>query len=118
MSTHGRWLLLQFPYYEIKDRFYMYTVGSMCYGIYFIVSFPMYYRYVQANVYAVALYNAHCTVPLSFRGSSVDEYARWSWSRAAIDSLGACMLVTIMLDLWRLTVGGVLPDIPSCVPYM
>lgn len=34
----------QFPYYVIKDRFYMYTVGSMCYGIYFIVSFPMYYR--------------------------------------------------------------------------
>lgn len=51
MSTHGRWLLLQFPYYEIKDRFYMYTVGSMCYGIYFIVSFPMYYRYVHGLAY-------------------------------------------------------------------
>lgn len=49
----------------------------------------------------------------------LDEGAeRWTWSQTAIDSLGSCMLVTIMLDLWRLTVGGVLPNVPECVPYM
>ena len=83
----------QFPYYTIKDRFYMYTIGSVCYGIYFVVSFPMYYR--------------------------LDEHGpKWTCSKTAIDSLGSCMLVTIMLDLWRLTVGGVLPNVPNCVPYM
>ena len=29
-----------FPYYEIKDREYMYTIGCVCYGLYFIVAFP------------------------------------------------------------------------------
>jgi len=33
-----------FPYYHIADRTYMYTVGSIVYGIYFVVSFPMYQR--------------------------------------------------------------------------
>jgi len=42
----GDYVGCQFPYYTIKDRFYMYSIGSICYGIYFIVSFPMYYRCV------------------------------------------------------------------------
>ncbi len=36
----------QFPYYTHKNKEYMYTVGSACYAIYFVVSFPMYYRCV------------------------------------------------------------------------
>ena len=48
----------------------------------------------------------------------VDETERWTVSRAAIDSLAACMIVTIVLDLWRLAVGGVVPNTPNCVPYM
>ena len=43
--------LSQFPYYTIRDRFYMYTVGSVCYGIYFIVSFPMFYRYYTGRLW-------------------------------------------------------------------
>jgi hypothetical protein len=34
----------QFPYYTFKNKEYMYKVGSACYGIYFIVTFPMYFR--------------------------------------------------------------------------
>ena len=33
---------------------------------------------------------------------------KWSLARTAIDSFGACMIVTMLLDFWRLVVGGVL----------
>jgi hypothetical protein len=33
-----------FPYYAIKDRVHLYTVGSVVYGLYFVVSFPMFAR--------------------------------------------------------------------------
>jgi len=32
-----------FPYYSFENRFMAYTAGSAFYGIYFIVSFPMFY---------------------------------------------------------------------------
>merc|ERR1711862_674735 len=32
-----------FPYYSFEDRNMAYTAGSAFYGIYFIVSFPMFY---------------------------------------------------------------------------
>ncbi|KAK4408264.1 Cycloeucalenol cycloisomerase [Sesamum angolense] len=66
-----------FPYYEFVDRASMYKVGSLFYAIYFLVSFPMFMR--------------------------IDEKPgdRWNLPRVAIDALGAAMLVTIILDLWR-----------------
>ncbi len=58
----------------------MYTVGSLFYAIYFFVSFPAFYF--------------------------MDESLRkWSLARAASDALAAGMLVTILLDFWRLGVG-------------
>lgn len=58
----------------------MYTVGSLFYAIYFFVSFPAFFI--------------------------MDESLRkWSLARAASDSLAAGMLVTILLDFWRLAVG-------------
>jgi cycloeucalenol cycloisomerase len=71
------------PYYTHKDKFLMYTVGSVFYGIYFIVSFPMFYR--------------------------LDEKAgeKWEVGRAAVDGLGAAMLVFILLDLWRLALPSI-----------
>ena len=64
-----------------KDR--MYTVGSLFYAIYFFVSFPMFFR--------------------------MDELPskKWSASEAALDSLAAGMLVTILLDLWRISFGSI-----------
>lgn len=75
---------MQFPYYTFVDRDRMYSVGSLFYAIYFFVSFPMFYR--------------------------MDEYVKqrkWTVSEAAIDSLAASMLVTILLDLWRISVGSI-----------
>mmetsp|Transcript_26971 Transcript_26971/g.46495 ORF Transcript_26971/g.46495 Transcript_26971/m.46495 type:complete len:279 (+) Transcript_26971:62-898(+) len=84
----------QFPYYTFKDRSRMYTVGSIVYGIYFIVSFPMFYR--------------------------LDEEVgdNWSLSKTALDSFACCMIVTCLLDFWRLVIGGIVDDVPRCVPWM
>ncbi|ONI08006.1 hypothetical protein PRUPE_5G152900 [Prunus persica] len=74
-----------FPYYQFVDRASMYTVGSLFYAIYFIVSFPMFLR--------------------------IDEKPGnpWDLPRVAIDALGAAMLVTIILDLWRIFLGPIVP---------
>ncbi|KAJ6676513.1 CYCLOEUCALENOL CYCLOISOMERASE [Salix viminalis] len=74
-----------FPYYEFVDRASMYKVGSLFYAIYFFVSFPMFLR--------------------------IDEKPGdlWELPRVAVDSLGAAMLVTIILDLWRIFLGPIVP---------
>ncbi|KAJ0973059.1 hypothetical protein J5N97_021018 [Dioscorea zingiberensis] len=74
-----------FPYYDFVDRASMYKVGCLFYAIYFIVSFPMFLR--------------------------VDEKisAPWDLPRVAVDALGAAMLVTIILDLWRIFLGPIIP---------
>ncbi|GMN56650.1 hypothetical protein TIFTF001_025760 [Ficus carica] len=74
-----------FPYYEFVDRAIMYKVGSLFYAIYFIVSFPMFLRIDEK------------------RGNP------WDLPRVAVDALGAAMLVTIILDLWRIFLGPIVP---------
>ncbi|KAG2676159.1 hypothetical protein I3760_12G040000 [Carya illinoinensis] len=83
--TFPSWKMNDFPYYEFVDRSSMYKVGSLFYAIYFIVSFPMFLR--------------------------IDEKPGdpWDLPRVAVDALGAAMLVTIILDLWRLFLGPIVP---------
>ena len=59
----------------------MYSVGSLFYAIYFFVSFP------------------------AFFAMDEQRQARWTLVGAARDALASGMLVTILLDLWRLTLG-------------
>ena len=73
------WTISNVPFYRHSDKFRMYTVGSVVYGIYFIVSFPMYYRLAESRPVKAAA--------------------------AALDALAAGMLVTILLDLYRLAIG-------------
>ncbi len=76
-----------FPYYDIPDRHAMYVYGSMFYGIYFIVSFPMFAR--------------------------LDETANaWNLSETFVDSMACCMIVTQLLDFWRIGIGHV-TDAPA-----
>jgi len=71
------------PYYVIQDRSKMYLIGSAFYGIYFYISFPMFFR--------------------------MDEHGKlWTLSKTIFDALAAAMLVTIFLDIWRLCIGGVI----------
>ncbi|XP_068653084.1 cycloeucalenol cycloisomerase isoform X2 [Aristolochia californica] len=85
--------IANFPYYQFVDRASMYTVGSLFYAIYFFVSFPMFLR--------------------------IDEKPGdpWDIPRVAIDALGAAMLVTIVLDLWRIFLGPIvsLTDTKQCI---
>jgi cycloeucalenol cycloisomerase len=76
-----------FPYYDFEDRDMAYTVGSAFYGIYFIVSFPVYF----------ALDEATWRSPLAAGPSLVE---------VALSSLGSGMAVLLMLDLVRLGVVG------------
>ena len=65
----------------------MYSVGSFFYAIYFFVSFPMFLQ--------------------------LDEDARRRstvWD-AAKEALAASMAVTILLDLWRISLGPIV-DLP------
>nr|WEU38169.1 cyclopropylsterol isomerase [Paris polyphylla] len=82
-----------FPYYDFIDRAAMYKTGSLFYAMYFIVSFPMFLR--------------------------IDEKAgdRWELSRVVVDALGAAMLVTVILDLWRLFLGPIvsISDSKRCI---
>ncbi|KAF3498183.1 hypothetical protein DY000_02057058 [Brassica cretica] len=72
--------IVNFPYYEFVDRNAMYRVGCLFYALYFIVSFPMFFR--------------------------MDEKSsdKWNLSRVAIDALGASMLVERWLfrPIWGL----------------
>jgi cycloeucalenol cycloisomerase len=85
-----------FPYYQFLDRTKMYSIGSLFYAIYFFVSFPLFYRMDEST-----------------RPST--HYSIW---RTVIDSLGGCMLVTLLLDFWRITYGSVTEsDSISALPW-
>jgi hypothetical protein len=83
-GSHPWDVVLQYPYYEHKDKTRMYTVGSLFYAIYFWISFPTFFI-MDENVRA----------------------KKWPLWRAAWDALAAAMLVTVMLDLWRLAIGPI-----------
>jgi len=79
-----------FPYYDIPDRRAMYVWGSLFYGLYFVVSYPMFYQ--------------------------LDEHSnRWSLWRTVVEAMGCCMLITLLLDGWRLGIGKV-TDKPAANP--
>lgn len=85
-----------FPYYQFLDRTKMYSIGSLFYAIYFFISFPLFYRMDEST-----------------RPST--HYSIW---RTVIDSLGGCMLVTLLLDFWRITYGSVTEsDSISALPW-
>lgn len=62
----------------------------------------------------------HCPDSLPLFGfCRIDEKPgdRWDLPRVAIDALGAAMLVTIILDLWRIFLGPIIPvaDTKQCL---
>lgn len=138
LIIHMGWYLIismfkhvQFPYYDFVDREAMYKVGCLFYAIYFIVSFPMFLRLVSTEAYNIISYfmvqiqwykyfsfSSSPLLPLllnilllSFYYFRIDEKLgdKWDLARVAIDALGAAMLVTIILDLWRIFLGPIVP---------
>ena len=76
---------------SFEDRGMAYTVGSAFYGIYFLVSFPAFFRLDEFPEGCLSLY------------------------QTVMDSLGAGMLILIMLDMVRLGLG--IPLTISGVPF-
>lgn len=91
------WTIASVPFYSHRDKWAMYTVGSVFYGIYFYVSFPMFYRIMEEDAAGVK----------QQRPRNTTARVPWTAAQAALDALAASMLVTIVLDLWRLVVGSV-----------
>jgi len=82
-----------FPYYDFADRVMAYSLGSAFYGIYFIVSFPMFYRIDEV------------------KPSVVPAPPTYTFYQTAMEGLGASMLVLCLLDACRLLAG-----IPLTIP--
>jgi cycloeucalenol cycloisomerase len=95
-----------FPYYSFENRHFAYTIGSAFYAIYFVVSFPMFLRIDEEGGSS----RSRCPPPHAARAPS-HSGSKWPLSRVAIDALASAMLVTIMLDTWRLVATGA-PGLP------
>ncbi len=80
-----------FPYYSFKDRYMAYTLGSAFYGIYFIVSFPVFYRLDE-----------HLVGAPGKKGSTGAPYSLY---QTVMESFGASMLVLCLLDFCRIYCG-------------
>ncbi|KAF6004154.1 Cpi1p [Cyanidiococcus yangmingshanensis] len=89
-----------FPHYRFRDWHRMVLFGSAFYGLYFIVSFPMYYRLDEVDEMT--------RVPLKRDEKRLLSAAsRWTLGQVILDALAAAMIVTILLDIWRLAIGGI-----------
>lgn len=85
------WTISSFPYYTYPDFHAMMTVGSVFYSLFFIVTFPMFFRLDE------------------------DPHTPWSLERVVVNALAAMMLVLLFADWWRLFVGGVHSDTPQSI---
>lgn len=79
-----------FPLYTYKERDAFLLIGSVVYGLYFVVGFPMFFsldeRYTQSGTIAPA---------------------RVSLKYTAMNAFAATAIVTLLLDLWRLFLGSI-----------
>lgn len=78
-----------FPYYSFKDRYMAYTLGSAFYGIYFIVSYPVFYKLDEKFI---------------SEDNKIIRYPK-SLYDTVLEAMGAGMVVLILLDLCRLMLG-------------
>lgn len=83
MAFAETFTIQNFPYYYIPDRWAMYVYGCVFYSLYFIVSFPLFYRMDE------------------------DKHTCWSMERAFIEGCANSMLITQALDFWRLFIGPI-----------
>ena len=74
------WTISSFPYYTYPDLYSMMTTGSVFYSLFFVVTFPMFFR--------------------------LDEDSCWSLSRVVLEALAAMMMVLVCADWWRLLVNN------------
>jgi len=85
-----------FPYYSFEDRDKAYTVGSAFYGIYFLVSFPMFF-FFDEDVDVV-----DWQAEAKAGGGEKNGRVVMLWD-TVVSSCGAGMMILCLLDFVRLT---------------
>jgi len=101
--------IAHFPHYRFRDRSRMYSVGSLFYALYFFVSFPWFFAMDEDEDEGEGEDEGEEGAGGDETKKQEKENERWSLGRAATDALAAGMLVTILLDAWRLLFGGIVP---------
>lgn len=79
-----------FPLYTYKERDAFLSIGSIVYGLYFVVGFPMFF-----------LLDEH------YSRTSSPVYTRVSLRYTILNAFAATSIVTLLLDLWRLLLGNI-----------
>ena len=88
------WTISGFPHYTYPDLHTMLTYGSVFYAIFFIVSFPLFFRLDQ------------------------DHRRLWPLSQVIFEAFAAMMIIMLLADIWRLWIGNVYQfSAESSVPY-
>jgi len=83
-----------FPYYSFEDRYMAYTLGSAFYGLYFIASFPMFFRLDE-----------HTGPALTDKDKTQGPVKVYTLYDTVVDAMGCGMIVLLMLDFCRLACG-------------
>lgn len=91
-----------FPLYSYTERDTFLQIGSVVYGLYFLVGFPMFYSLDEPPALAM---------PSEHRSSGPEEdtqnYQTHTLSDVVVNALAATAIVTLLLDLWRLFLGSI-----------
>jgi cycloeucalenol cycloisomerase len=98
-----------FPYYSFEDRNMAYKIGSAFYGIYFIVSFPVFYRLDEkdATISDSSSYSGLVknNKEVGEKDIFVKEYQKvkvFSVQETIMEAMGTGMIVLCLLDFGRL----------------
>ena len=82
-----------FEYYDIHDRWAMYTYGTAFYALYFVFTFPMH-------------------LGIDEEADTESQPPQWPLSRVVINAFAACGMVTVALELWRVSIGAIVANCP------
>lgn len=88
------WTVSGFPHYAYPDLHAMLTYGSVFYALFFIVSFPLFFRLDR------------------------DPRRPWLISQVILEAFATMMIIMLLADIWRLWIGNVYQfSAKSTVPY-
>lgn len=95
-----------FPLYTYSERNAFLQIGSVVYGLYFLVGFPMFYS-LDEQPFPIDSSGSDDIVDDSEEVTAYRRYQVHSLADTAINSLAATAIVTLLLDLWRLLLGSI-----------
>lgn len=107
-----------FPYYSFKDVEMMYTLGSAFYGIYFLVSYPMFFQIDEQVSIAWAYPKSHVDNVKAITENTFDTQEDslfpklpFTIVQVFVHCMGCCMIILLLLDFTRISL-----NIPLSIP--